>query len=178
MQIPSRFSIAIHICLCIEFFNADSQYNKDRDKKHCKIVTGEVLAESVGVNSVIVRNILALLKNAEIVSIFRGSKGAKLARNAEDISLLDIFLAVESMPKNKEIPKSQEIQSSYKEIFFTKEYTLFRFHTNPNLLCPLGKNIHTLLDSRFCKAQSVLEEYLKSVNLSALLEDLEGNLAG
>lgn len=61
MQIPSRFSIAIHICLCVEFFNQDSEFNKHRDKKHCKKVTGEVLAQSVGINSVIVRNILALL---------------------------------------------------------------------------------------------------------------------
>ena len=41
-----------------------------------------------------------------------------------------------------------------------------------NLLCPLGKNIHSLLDSHFIKAQRVLEEYLASVKLSDLLEEL------
>ena len=177
MQIPSRFSIAIHICLCVEFFNADSEFNKHTDKKHCKKVTGEALAESVGVNSVIVRNILALLKNAGLVSIFRGSKGAKLAKNAKDISLLDIFYAVESTPKSKDFLtlKKESKESTHKESAYTKEkigYTLFRFHTNPSKLCPLGKNIHSLLDSHFLKAQRVLEEYLASVKLSDLLEEL------
>ena len=175
MQIPSRFSIAIHICLCVEFFNADSEFNKHTDKKHCKKVTGEALAESVGINSVIVRNILALLKNAGLISIFRGSNGARLAKSATQISLLDIFYAVESTPKNKDSLKSKNIESIHKKSVYTQEktsYTLFRFHTNPNLLCPLGKNIHSLLDSHFIKAQRVLEEYLASVKLSDLLEEL------
>lgn len=41
MQIPSRFSIAIHICLCVEFFSQDSSFNANTDKKHCKKMTGE-----------------------------------------------------------------------------------------------------------------------------------------
>lgn len=178
MQIPSRFSIAIHICLCVEFFNEDSEFNKDSDKKHCKKMTGEALAESVGINSVIVRNILALLKNAGLISIFRGSNGARLAKSATQISLLDIFYAVESTPKNKDFLKSEakSKEGIHKESAYTKEkigYTLFRFHTNPNELCPLGKNIHRLLDSHFIKAQRVLEEYLASVKLSDLLKKLQ-----
>ena len=78
--------------------------------------------------------------------------------------------------------KKESKESIHKESAYTKEkigYTLFRFHTNPNLLCPLGKNIHSLLDSHFLKAQRVLEEYLQSVKLSALLEDLDkDNLVG
>lgn len=177
MQIPSRFSIAIHICLCVEFFNEDSEFNKDSDKRHCKKMTGEALAESVGINSVIVRNILALLKNAGLISIFRGSNGARLAKSTTQISLLDIFYAVESTPKSKDFLtlKKESKESIHKKSAYTKEkigYTLFRFHTNPNLLCPLGKNIHSLLDSHFIKAQRVLEEYLASVKLSDLLEEL------
>lgn len=177
MQIPSRFSIAIHICLCVEFFNEDSEFNKDSDKKHCKKMTGEALAESVGINSVIVRNILALLKNAGLISIFRGSNGAKLTKSVTQISLLDIFYAVESTPKSKDFLtlKKESKENIHKESAYTKEkigYTLFRFHTNPNLLCPLGKNIHSLLDSHFIKAQRVLEEYLASVKLSDLLKEL------
>lgn len=131
----------------------------------------------MGVNSVIVRNILALLKNAGLISIFRGSNGARLAKSATQISLLDIFYAVESTPKSKDFLtlKKESKASTHKESAYTKEktgYTLFRFHTNPNLLCPLGKNIHSLLDSHFIKAQRVLEEYLASVKLSDLLEEL------
>ena len=119
MQIPSRFSIAIHICLCVEFFNEDSEFNKDSDKRHCKKMTGEALAESVGINSVIVRNILALLKNAGLISIFRGSNGARLAKSATQISLLDIFYAVESTPKSKDFLtlKKESKESIHKDAF-------------------------------------------------------------
>ena len=114
MQIPSRFSIAIHICLCVEFFNEDSEFNKDSDKRHCKKMTGEALAESVGINSVIVRNILALLKNAGLISIFRGSNGARLMKSATQISLLDIFYAVESTPKSKDFLTLKKESKEYK----------------------------------------------------------------
>lgn len=151
MQIPSRFSIAIHICLCLEFFDADSEMNRNRDKTHCKKMTSEVLADSVGVNSVIVRNILAQLKTAKLVNVSRGSGGSKLAKNPHNISLLDIFNAVDSMGENG----------------------LFRFHTNPNHLCPLGKNIHYLLDRHFEESQKSLETYLENIKLIDLLNQLQ-----
>ncbi|HJE66713.1 MAG TPA: Rrf2 family transcriptional regulator [Campylobacter avium] len=167
MQIPSRFSIAIHICLCVEFFNADSEFNKHTDKKHCKKVTGEVLAQSVGINSVIVRNILALLKSAGLISVFRGSKGVKLAKSAKDISLLDIFYAVESMPKNKDFIKSESESKKniHKENTYTDEkigYTLFRFHTNPNLLCSLG-NDYAIGVIGSTKVEGKIASYLKKL---------------
>ncbi len=152
MQIPSRFSIAVHICLCLEFFDADSETNRNRDKTHCKKMTSEALADSVGVNSVIVRNILAQLKMAKLVHISRGSGGSKLAKKPQNISLLDIFNAVDSMGENG----------------------LFRFHTNPSELCPLGKNIHLLLDTHFEQAQKALESYLKNIKLIDLLKSLQG----
>ena len=116
-------------------------------------------------------------KNAGLISIFRGSNGARLTKSATQISLLDIFYAVESTPKSEDslTLKRESKESIHKESAYTKErvgYTLFRFHTNPNLLCPLGKNIHSLLDSHFIQAQRVLEEYLASVKLSDLLEEL------
>nr|MDE7317396.1 Rrf2 family transcriptional regulator [Helicobacter sp.] len=153
MQIPSRFSIAVHICLCLEFFDADSETNRSCDKAHCKKMTSEVLADSVGVNSVIIRNILAQLKMANLVSVSRGSGGSKLAKNPQSISLLDIFNAVDSMGENG----------------------LFRFHTNPSELCPLGKNIHFLLDTHFEQAQKALESYLKNIKLVDLLKVLQSS---
>ena len=151
MQIPSRFSIAVHICLCLEFFDADSEMNRNCNKTHCKKMTSEVLAESVGVNSVIIRNILAQLKTAKLVNVSRGNGGSKLAKKPQNISLLDIFNAVDSMGENG----------------------LFRFHTNSSKLCPLGKNIHLLLDIHFEQAQKALESYLENIKLIDLLESLQ-----
>ncbi|RDU69831.1 Rrf2 family transcriptional regulator [Helicobacter aurati] len=149
MQIPSRFSVAIHICLCLAFF--DEELEIKCNKKHCKKMTSEALADSVGANSVIVRNILIQLKVAGIVNIARGSGGSKLARDPRNISLLDIFHAVQSVNENQ----------------------LFRFHTNPNELCPLGKNIHSLLEPHFKEAQKALEGYLESITLIDILNNLQ-----
>lgn len=180
MQIPSRFSIAIHICMCLEFFDAHSESNAKKPpskKKHCKPMTGEALAESVGAHSVIIRNILAQLKSANLIETRRGGSGARLAKSPSKISLLDIFNAVQST-KSSQTQASGAKNSSAKTPTKSSKSTkpsqnqLFRFHTNPNELCPLGKHIHGILDTRFLQAQSVLESYLSTVLLSELISEI------
>lgn len=183
MQIPSRFSIAIHICMCLEFFDAHSESNSKKPpskKRHCKPMTGEALAESVGAHSVIIRNILAQLKSANLIETRRGGSGARLAKSPSKISLLDIFNAVQST-------KSSQTQASVanggaktptksNQNTQASQNQLFRFHTNPNELCPLGKHIHGILDIRFLQAQSVLESYLSTVLLSELISELDNKI--
>ncbi len=82
MQISSRFTLAIHILVCIEIF---------KDEK----VTSDFLAKSTNVNPVIVRNILGQLKRANIVCVSRGTGGAYIAKPLKDISFLDIYKAVD-----------------------------------------------------------------------------------
>ncbi|WP_300806399.1 Rrf2 family transcriptional regulator [Helicobacter sp. UBA3407] len=111
----------------------------------------------MGVNSVIIRNILAQLKSAGLINVARGSGGSVLSKKPQEISLLDIFNAVQSMGGKETNGKNR----------------LFKFHANPNELCPLGKNIHLILDSSFEKAQITLESYLSKVKLSDLLKKLQ-----
>ena len=181
MQIPSRFSIAIHICMCLEFFDAHSESNAKKtkaQKRHCKPMTGEALAESVGAHSVIIRNILAQLKSANLIETRRGGSGARLAKSPSKISLLDIFNAVQST-KTSQTQASNATNGGAKTRSKSSKNTqasqnqLFRFHTNPNELCPLGKHIHGILDTRFLQAQSVLESYLSTVLLSELISELD-----
>lgn len=180
MQIPSRFSIAIHICMCLEFFDAHSESNAKKPpskKRHCKPMTGEAIAESVGAHSVIIRNILAQLKSANLIETRRGGSGARLAKSPSKISLLDIFNAVQST-KSSQAQASGAKNSGAKTPTKSNQNTqssqnqLFRFHTNPNELCPLGKHIHGILDTRFLQAQSVLESYLSTVLLSELMSEI------
>ena len=89
MQISSRFTIAIHILLCIDIFG-------DEDK-----VTSEYLAGSININPVIVRKILLQLQSANIVETRRGVGGSKLTRSLEEITFYDIYMAVESVEKGK-----------------------------------------------------------------------------
>ena len=65
MQIPSRFTIAVHILTLIA-------QNKGNETK----LTSDLMAGSVGVNPVIIRKTLSQLKKADLISVQRGSGGA------------------------------------------------------------------------------------------------------
>ena len=130
VQISSRFTIAVHILTCIDYFH--EEYT----------ITSDFLAGSVGVNPVIIRQIILQLKAAGLVEVVRGKGGIILARPLESITLYDVYEAVESV-KGK----------------------LFRFHENPNPDCPVGKNIHAALDGSLDEIQAVLEAKMKSITM-------------
>ncbi len=137
MQISSRLTVAVHVLLCIEVF-------KDQRK-----VTSDFLASSVNVNPVVIRRILQQLKKAGIVSVVRGSGGADAARPLEEITLLDLYNAVECVDGGG----------------------LFHFHENPNQLCPVGRNIHAVLDGRLEEVQAAMEREMSSVTMRDILND-------
>ena len=83
MQISSRFTIAVHALICIEMFKNDRK------------VTSDFIASSVNVNPVVIRRLLQQLKKAGIVQVMRGSGGTDTARPIDEITLLDIYNAVE-----------------------------------------------------------------------------------
>ncbi len=139
MQISSRFTLAVHILLCIDTF-------KDNYK-----VTSEFLAGSTNVNPVIVRNILKQLKTADIVEVTRGSGGASIPKPLNRISFLDIYKAVECIDNGE----------------------LFHFHERPNPNCPVGKNIHLVLDDKLKQVQEALEKELSSITLQDVKDDIK-----
>lgn len=137
MQISSRFTVAVHVLLCIEVF------------KNQRKVTSDFLASSVNVNPVVIRRILQQLKKAGIVNVARGSGGADAARPLEEITLLDLYNAVECVDGGG----------------------LFHFHENPNQLCPVGRNIHAVLDGRLEEVQRAMEREMSSVTMRDILND-------
>ena len=137
MQISSRFTIAVHVLICIEAFKNDHK------------VTSDFLASSVNVNPVVIRRLLQQLKKADLITVKRGSGGADIEKPLEEITLLDVYNAVECVEKGE----------------------LFHFHENPNQLCPVGKNIHTLLDIRLEEIQKAMEKEMKSVSIQDIIQD-------
>ena len=138
MQIGSKFTIGIHILTAIDYF-------KDVDR-----VNSEFLAGSIGVNPVIVRNVISQLREAGIVQTQRGSSGAELVKQLNEITLYDVYKAVGSVDA---------------------EEGLFHFHEQPNPECPVGRNIHKILDQHLIDAQKAMEESLKSTTLADIVED-------
>ena len=127
--------VAAHILMCIGYFQGKEK------------LTSDFLAGSVNVNPVVVRNILGKLKKAGLVKVEAGIGGASLARDPADITLLDVFNAVET------------------------DTDLFHFHENPNVDCPVGRNIHKAMDVRLEAAQAALENELKSTTLAQVVSD-------
>ena len=133
MKITSRFTVAVHTLLVITTF---------QDKVN---TTSEFIASSVNVNPVVIRRTMQSLKAAGMIDVKAGSGGARLARRPEDITLFDVYSAVDSV-----------------------EGDLFHFHENPNPACPVGRNIHAVLDVKLQEAQAALENQLKKTTLADL----------
>ncbi len=114
-------------------------------------ITSDFLASSINVNPVIIRKILLQLKDAGLIEVKRGPGGATIAKPLEEISFLDIYYAVDCVEEN----------------------TLFHFHENPNMDCPVGQNIHNILDDKLLQVQNAMEQELKSITLANMKLDLE-----
>ena len=52
------------------------------------------------------------------------------------------------------------------------ERSVFNFHVNPNLKCPVGSKIHAVLDHPLDNAQKALEEELKKTTIKDLMGKL------
>jgi len=137
MQVSSRFTIAIHIFACIDYFQKDYK------------ITSDFLASSVNVNPVIIRKIMSQLRDAGLINVARGTGGITLAKPAEEITLLDVFNAVDSLDEGK----------------------LFHFHENPNTDCPVGSTIHLILDDKLERVQKAMEGELKSITIADVIKD-------
>ena len=82
-----------------------------------------------------------------------GVGGASLAKGPKDVTLLDVFRAVE------------------------EKEDLFHFHENPNPKCPVGRNVHAVLDGQFRAVSDAMEHQLQSVTLQTIIDDMEKRIA-
>ena len=114
-------------------------------------MTSDFMAASIGTNPVIVRKLLQQLKAAGLIEVSRGTGGVTITRPLDKITFLDVYKAVECAPDEE----------------------LFHFHENPNQKCPVGKNIHKVLDSRLLKVQKAKEDELASMTLADVKTDVD-----
>ena len=114
-------------------------------------VTSDFLAASANVNPVIIRKILGQLKGAGLINVARGTGGTTLAKPLGEITFLDIYRAVECVDNGD----------------------LFHFHENPNPECPVGGNIHNILDDKLQRVQSAMERELASITLEDVKTDIQ-----
>ena len=137
MAASSQFSIAVHVLVMLA-------------KSVGENVKSEHIAESVNTNAVVIRRLLCDLQGANLVISQKGSAGGTvLAKNADDINLNDVYLAV-----------------STGEVF-----SLHR--RKPSRDCPVGKNIEAVLCHLQKDIDSAVVEKLKGYSLADILRAVE-----
>ena len=117
-------------------------------------LTSDLLAGSVNVNPVVIRKILGQLKSAGLVNVARGAGGASIAKPLSEITFLDVYNAVECVEDGQ----------------------LFHFHERPNEACPIGRNIHAILDDKLQRVQNAMERELASITLEEVKHDFKSRL--
>lgn len=115
-------------------------------------VTSDLLSKSTGINAATIRNIFRALKKEDIITVKAGTGGAELNCSPDEVSLYRVCRTLE--------PE-----------FLSK---LIGVHRSPSSLCPVGRNIHHVLDCSYQKIRSDLKESLGNITLADIISDYEG----
>ena len=135
--------ISSRFTIAIHIFACIDTFEKDYK------ITSEFLSTSINVNPVIIRKILSSLKKSHLLNVQRGTGGTTIAKPLDQITLFDIYQSVECVENGE----------------------LFHFHENPNMNCPVGKNIHNILDDKLMRVQKAMENELSSITLKDVIDD-------
>jgi len=112
-------------------------------------VTSDLLSLSAGINPVTIRKIISSLKKEGIISVKFGTGGTTLICPPNEITLYRICKAIEPDFASK----------------------LIGLHPLPSPLCPIGKNIHNVLNCSYQKISNDLCESLKNITFEDILSD-------
>jgi Rrf2 family protein len=136
MPVSTQFSIAVHLM-------AGLGYAGQAD------VTSSHLAKSVNTSPSFIRRILAKLSRANLINTTMGKTGStSLAKKPKDISLLDIYKAVEA-------PKA------------------FAIHDYPEeKSCVVSCTIKSAMDKVLDRTQKSMEKSLGEISLADVMADL------
>jgi Rrf2 family protein len=129
-MISSRVAVAVHVLTYLAWKRSEGG-------------TSERIAASVNTNPVVVRRIVGALRKAGMVTVQPGvGGGAQLAREPREITLLDVYRAVED------------------------DEGLFSLHPQqPRRDCSIGGNIQSVLQGVFCRAKVAMEQVLEQVTI-------------
>lgn len=137
MNTSSRFAFAVHVLALLSLQEGVP-------------LSSDMIAGSVNTNPVLVRRLLSMLSEAGLTASQMGAGGgALLARAPRDITLLEIYRAVD-------------------------DAQLFALHREePNPACMVGRNIQVVLRGIIDDAQRAMETSLAARTLADATADVE-----
>lgn len=137
MSTSSRFAVAVHVLTLMAWSDEDS-------------LKSDQMAVSVNTNPVVVRRMLCELAEGDLVVSQTGSMGgSRLARNPRQISLLDVYRAVECPAAFSLHPK------------------------RPSHRCPVGSGIGTVLEEVRTEIDSAVEGVLARITIEDVVTRLK-----
>lgn len=137
MYISTKCSVAVH---CLIFIHEANGVAK---------VTSKLLAESTGCNPVFIRNILSALKKAGLITVPRGIGGAQLSVDPSQITLYQIYSALE--------PKGLS--------------SLIGIHPCQGRACPVAQNIHQVLQKPYHQIEEAVQSTMENTTLQSMIDD-------
>lgn len=137
MQISMKCSVAVH-CL-IFIYEAEGKAR----------VTSTLLAQSTGCNPVVIRNVLSALKKAGLISVTRGTGGAKLLKEPSEITLYMIYSALE--------PDGLS--------------SLIGIHSCEDRKCPVAQNIRSVLRRPYQQIEDSVRHTMEGITLESMIEE-------
>lgn len=133
----TRFATAIHIMTLLA-------------KSPQEWLTSEWIAGSINVNPVIIRKEISVLREAGMIISRQGKEGgSQLGKNAELITISEIYKAV----KNTEV--------------------LGKKNQNPNPACSVGKEINVHLNTLFEETDQLVVKFLGDKSLQEFTDQFE-----
>lgn len=139
MKYSTKLSDAVHIMAFIAI-------NQDFD------LSSAAIAASIKTNPAFVRQIMMKLKKAGLMSTITGHAKPALTKPAKQITLLDVYKAVEG----------------------DKPLLHLDTHTNPK--CGVGMNIQLALQDYYHEIQQTTEEKMKQISLQDIIYSYEKKL--
>ena len=140
MQISIKCSVAVH---CLIFIH---------EAKGIAKVTSNLLAQSTGSNPVVIRNILSALKKAGLITVPRGTGGAELCADPSQITLYQIYSALE--------PDGVT--------------SIIGIHPCDGRPCPVAQNIRKVLEPPYHKIEDAVKEAMEEITLQSMIDDFHG----
>lgn len=137
MQISVKCSVAVH---CLIFIN---------EARGAAKVTSNILAESTGSNPVVIRNILSALKKAGLITVRRGTGGAELRVAPSQITLYQIYSALE--------PDGVA--------------SIIGIHSCDERPCPVAQNIRKVLEPQYHKIEDAVKVAMEEITLQSMIDD-------
>ena len=133
MKYSTKLSDTIHVLIFI--------YLGEGEK-----LTSTKIAESIKTNPAYIRQLMSALKNAGIISNTRGQAKATLTKTTDQITMLDIYRAVEG----------------------NKPLLHLDIDTNPE--CGVGINIQFSIGDFYQEIQEIAEEKMKRITLQDIID--------